>query len=62
VALHPTGRWIVYREEDYWVAVHTTKQGCFAEADLWEELLPKMLEAEEIWDRATADRPLQRGD
>ena len=45
---HPTGRWIVYREQDYWVAAHATKQGGLAESDFWEELLDKMLEAERV--------------
>jgi hypothetical protein len=48
---YPSGRWVVYREEDYWMAVHMSKLGCFAEADLWQELLDKMLEAERVWDQ-----------
>jgi hypothetical protein len=55
VAVYPTGRWIVYREVDYWIVVHTTKLGCFAEADLWEELPDRMLEAERVWDETMTD-------
>jgi hypothetical protein len=54
---HPAGRWIVYREEDYWVAVHATKQGPFAEADRWEDLPDKMVAAERIWDKTMAEHP-----
>jgi hypothetical protein len=53
---HPSGPWIVYREESYWVSAHATKQGCFAEADLWQELLEKMVEAERTWDQTMSGR------
>jgi hypothetical protein len=53
---YPTGRWIVYRAEDYWIATHATKQGCFAEADMWPELLDKMVEAERVWDQTMSGR------